>query len=112
MGCAPLTLPGLALAHAQLANVGGSDVDVFRFPQQACKGVAKLITVKDISPVKKATNANETGQKREIEWERAAVKEALGAPSTVKVADRQRLSSMSRRALRSLSARMTRGMPS
>lgn len=67
----------MALTHAQLANLGTGEVDVFRFPAQACKGVAKLVTVKDISPVKK-TSDDEAGQKREIEWERAAVKEALG----------------------------------
>lgn len=50
---------------------------MFRFPQAACRGVAKLVTVKDISPIKKAPS-DEAGQKREIEWERAAVKEALG----------------------------------
>ncbi|CAK9782935.1 putative peroxisome biosynthesis protein PAS1 [Cutaneotrichosporon oleaginosum] len=69
----------LALAHAQLANLGASDVDVFRFPLAACKGIAKTVTVKYIGPKK----VEGDGKKRETEWERAAVKEALAAAKYV-----------------------------
>ncbi|GMK56234.1 hypothetical protein CspeluHIS016_0300740 [Cutaneotrichosporon spelunceum] len=69
----------LALAHAQLANLGGREIDVFRFPLAACKGVAKTVTVKYTGPEKEEGD----GRKREVEWERAAVKESLAAAKYV-----------------------------
>lgn len=51
---------------------------MFRFPPQTSNGVLKLVTVKEISlAAAKKEDLDEAGKKRELEWQRAAVKEAL-----------------------------------
>jgi hypothetical protein len=69
----------LALAYSQLANLGGSEVDIFGFPFPACKGIAKTVTVKYTGPKKEGGE----GRTREVEWARAAVKESLAAAKYV-----------------------------
>lgn len=69
----------LALSPGQIDNLGTEQVDLFRFPSAGSKGILKNVTVKLLSEPKPSKGSDETGQKREVEWQRAAVKEALAA---------------------------------
>lgn len=75
--CAVLLLltAAVALTPSQISNLGASEASLYKFPAGASKGVLKAVTVKAVS---EGNNGGEgTGEKRELEWKRAAVKEAL-----------------------------------
>lgn len=69
----------LALCPGQISNLGTEQVELFKFPTAGSKGILKNVTVKLLSEPKPSKGSDEAGQKREVEWQRAAVKEALAA---------------------------------
>lgn len=52
---------------------------MYNFPVAGSKGIVKHVTVKLLSEPKPSKGSDETGLKREAEWQRAAAKEALAA---------------------------------
>lgn len=52
---------------------------MYCFPTAGSKGILRNVTVKPISETKPFKGSQETGQTREVQWQRAAIKEALAA---------------------------------